>query len=50
MIEVVIVIAVVICLFLIIGASRRIARQSRRIPCGVCGEPLLLAATIKIPE
>jgi hypothetical protein len=30
MIEVVIVIAVVVCIFLITGASRRTARQSRR--------------------
>lgn len=33
-----------LCLLLIVGATRRTARQARRIPCGVCGEPLLPAA------
>jgi hypothetical protein len=41
---VIIIIIIMALLLLIAGATRRGARQARRIPCGVCGEPLLPAA------
>jgi hypothetical protein len=40
------VIFIVVCLLLLVGATRRTARQARRIPCHECGEALLSAARI----
>jgi len=39
-------VAVIFLLLFIARSSARSARQARRIPCGVCGEPLLPAARV----
>ena len=46
MIGFIIVVCVLLLLFSIASAARRTARQSRRVPCKACGEPLLARATV----